>query len=126
LILQNPLIPLNRDGSTDLRHVQAAKERAVAGLRLMQLREKRREWRCVVDAGMAAALAVIRDRRLAWLASYKLAIASGAGSFETLVMRWSSLRKASILTYRRMEDQMRKLAKVLDDEITKYPVFVTR
>jgi hypothetical protein len=65
LIPQNPLIPLNRDGSTDLSHVQAAQERALAGLRLMRLREKRREWRCVVDAGMAAALAVIRDRGLA-------------------------------------------------------------
>jgi hypothetical protein len=42
-------------------------------------------------------------------------------------MRWSSLRKASILSYRRMPElQVRKLAKVLDEEITKYAVFVTR
>jgi hypothetical protein len=47
---------------TDYVHAQAVKERALAGLRLTQLREKRREWRRVVDAGMAAALAMIRDR----------------------------------------------------------------
>jgi hypothetical protein len=51
--------------TTEIGRAQAAKERALAGLRLMQLREKRREWRRVVDAGMAAALAVIRDRLLA-------------------------------------------------------------
>jgi hypothetical protein len=51
--------------SGDYAHAHAVKERALAGLRLMQLREKRREWRRVVDAGMAAALAVIRDRLLA-------------------------------------------------------------
>jgi hypothetical protein len=44
---------------------QAAKERALAGLRLMQLHEKRREWRRVVDAALAGALAVIRDRLMA-------------------------------------------------------------
>jgi hypothetical protein len=49
---------------TDTGRAQAAKERALAGLRLMQLREKRREL-AVVDAGMAAVLAVIRDRGLA-------------------------------------------------------------
>jgi hypothetical protein len=38
---------------------------ALAGLRLIQLRESRREWNRVIDAGMAGALAVIRDRLLA-------------------------------------------------------------
>jgi hypothetical protein len=51
--------------SSDYAHAHAVKERALAGLRLMQLREKRRDWRRVVDAGMAAALALIRDRLLA-------------------------------------------------------------
>jgi hypothetical protein len=46
-------------------HAHAVKERALAGLRLIQLREKRREWHRVVDAGMAAALGLIRDRLLA-------------------------------------------------------------
>jgi hypothetical protein len=50
---------------SDYAHAHAVKERALAGLRLMQLREKRREWRRVVDAGMGAALSVIRDRLLA-------------------------------------------------------------
>jgi hypothetical protein len=51
-----------KPSSGDYAHAQAVKERALAGLRLMQLREKRRDWRRVVDAGMAAALGVIRDR----------------------------------------------------------------
>jgi hypothetical protein len=54
-----------KPSSGDYTHAHAVKERALAGLRLMQLREKRREWRRVVDAGMAAALSVIRDRLLA-------------------------------------------------------------
>jgi hypothetical protein len=53
-----------KPSTSDYARAHAAKERALAGLRLMQLREKR-EWRRVVDAGMGAALAVIRDRLLA-------------------------------------------------------------
>jgi hypothetical protein len=34
--------------TTEIGSAQAAKERALAGLRLMQLREKSREWRRVV------------------------------------------------------------------------------
>jgi hypothetical protein len=48
--------------STEIGRARAAKERALAGLRLLQLRERRRDWWRVVDAGMAAALSVIRDR----------------------------------------------------------------
>ena len=51
--------------SGDYAHAHAIKERALAGLRLLQLREKRKEWRKIVDAGMAAALALTRDRLLA-------------------------------------------------------------
>jgi hypothetical protein len=51
--------------TTDTGRAITAKERALAGLRLMQLREKRRDWRRAVDAGMAAALALTRDRLLA-------------------------------------------------------------
>jgi hypothetical protein len=51
--------------ATEIGRAKAAKERALAALRLLQVREKRREWRRVVDAGMASALAVIRDRLLA-------------------------------------------------------------
>ena len=54
-----------KPSTSDYARAHAAKERALAGLRLTQLREKRREWRRVVDAGMAAALAIIRDRLLA-------------------------------------------------------------
>jgi hypothetical protein len=39
--------------------------RALALLRWYQVREKRREWNRVVDATLAAALSVIRDRLLA-------------------------------------------------------------
>jgi hypothetical protein len=50
---------------TELGRAQAAKERALAGLRLIQLRERRRKWHRLIDAGLAAALAVIRDRMTA-------------------------------------------------------------
>jgi hypothetical protein len=50
-------------GAYDQAH--ATKERMLAGLRAMQLRQARKDWRKVVDAGMGAALAVIRDRLLA-------------------------------------------------------------
>jgi hypothetical protein len=56
---------MSRKPSGDYAHAHAVKERALAGLRLIQLREKRRDWRRVVDAGMAAALGLIRDRLLA-------------------------------------------------------------
>jgi hypothetical protein len=46
---------------TELGRAQAAKERALGARRLLQLREKK-DWKRVIDAGMAAALAVIRDR----------------------------------------------------------------
>jgi hypothetical protein len=51
--------------TTEIGRAKAAKERALAGLRLVQLRERRRDWKRVVDAGMGAALSVIRDRLLA-------------------------------------------------------------
>jgi hypothetical protein len=54
-----------RHSSKDLGHARAIKERALAGLRLMQLRTARKEWRRTVDAGMGAALSVVRDRLLA-------------------------------------------------------------
>jgi hypothetical protein len=56
---------MSRKPSGDYAHAHAVKERALAGLRLIQLREKRRDWRRVVDAGMAGALALTRDRLLA-------------------------------------------------------------
>jgi hypothetical protein len=56
---------MSRKPSGDYAHAHAVKERALAGLRLIQLREKRRDWRRVVDAGMGAALALTRDRLLA-------------------------------------------------------------
>ena len=54
-----------KPSSSDYAKAHAVKERALAGLRLIQLREKRRDWRRVVDAGMAGALGMIRDRLLA-------------------------------------------------------------
>jgi hypothetical protein len=51
--------------TTALGRAQAAKESALAGLRLIQLRERRRDWNRVVDAALSGALAVIRDRLLA-------------------------------------------------------------
>jgi hypothetical protein len=50
---------------TELGRAQAAKERALAGLGLLQLRERRHEWRRIVDASLAASLAVIRHRMTA-------------------------------------------------------------
>jgi hypothetical protein len=38
---------------TELDRAQAAKERALAGLRLIQLRERHRDWHRVIDSGMA-------------------------------------------------------------------------
>jgi hypothetical protein len=54
-----------KPATSDYVHAHAVKERALAGLRLIQLREKRRDWRRVIDGGMAAALGMTRDRLLA-------------------------------------------------------------
>jgi hypothetical protein len=54
-----------KPSNSDYVKAHSSKERALAGLRLLQLREKRRDWRRVVDAGMAGALALTRDRLLA-------------------------------------------------------------
>jgi hypothetical protein len=51
--------------ATELGRAQASRVRALALLRWIQVREKRREWNRIVDAGMAAALALTRDRLLA-------------------------------------------------------------
>jgi phage terminase large subunit GpA-like protein len=58
-------VSMPRKPSGDYAHAHAAKERALAGLRLIQLREKRRDWRRVVDARLAGARARSRGRRRA-------------------------------------------------------------
>ena len=50
---------------TELGRVRLTKEQALAGLRLMQLRERQKEWDRVVDATLSAPLIVMRDRLLA-------------------------------------------------------------